>query len=74
MECRCDEIGEMYGDAALEYAEHLETVAEDGGQWLVRCPRTGVEWIKDFPSTRPPANGWACRLRRFPASDIAKPS
>jgi len=71
MYCRCDEdINEVYGDAALRYAEHLQTVAEDRGQWLVRCPRTGAEWVKDFPLD-PQASEWVgtCRLRRFPLTD-----
>lgn len=65
-------------DEASEYAEHLSTVVEEGGQWLVRCPRSGAEWVKDFPLD-PAAREWVgtCRLRRFPltpASDIANPS
>ena len=69
MDCRCGEITQLHGDAALHYAGHLETVAEEGGQWLVRCPDTGVEWIKDFPLDAA-ASEWigTCRLRRLPLS------
>jgi hypothetical protein len=72
MECRCNELTELHGEEALEYATHLESVAAERGAWLVRCPATGVEWVEDFlpdPTTRE----WIgiCRLRRFP---LANPS
>jgi hypothetical protein len=78
MDCRCneDELMELHGDQALEYARHLDTVTEDGGAWLVRCPQTGQEWVKDFPLD-PAAREWVgtCRLRRFPfARHFANPS
>ena len=57
----------MRGDEALAYADHLERVSEDGGQWLLRCPTSGAEWVEDFPLD-PREREWVgvCRLRRFP--------
>ena len=69
MECRCNDLTELHGDEALEYTMHLESVAAEGGAWLVRCPVTGVEWIEDF-LLDPAAREWigVCRLRRFPVA------
>lgn len=69
MECRCDDLAlqRLDGDEALAYREHLNKVAEERGQWLLRCPITRSEWVEDFPLD-PAGNGWVgvCRLRRFP--------
>ena len=69
MECRCDSLGlqQLDGDEALAYAEHLERVRADQGQWLLRCPNTRNEWVEDFPRD-PGEREWVgvCRLRRFP--------
>jgi hypothetical protein len=69
MECRCADtsLTELSGDDALEYAAHLKRVAEEKGQWLLRCPTTASEWVEDFPLD-PRNREWVgvCRLRRFP--------
>ena len=69
MECHCDDrsLRRLDGDDALAYREHLKQVAEERGQWLLRCPTTGTEWVEDFP-LEPSAREWVgvCRLRRFP--------
>jgi hypothetical protein len=69
VECRCDDpaVQRLDGDAALAYAQHLDRVTEDDGQWLLRCSDTGSEWVEDFPLD-PRNREWVgvCRLRRFP--------
>jgi hypothetical protein len=67
VECRCDELTGRYGDEAYEYTAHLVKVAEQAGQSLMRCPRTGLEWVYDFPLD-PAASEWigTARLRRLP--------
>jgi hypothetical protein len=69
VECHCDDqaLAQLSGDEALEYARHLEKVTEDEGQWLLRCPTTGREWVQDFPlDLREKEWVGVCRLRRFP--------
>jgi hypothetical protein len=67
VECRCEQLTWLCGDEADEYAAHLEKVAEQEFQYLMRCPRTGVEWVYDAPID-PAAKEWIgiARLRRFP--------
>jgi hypothetical protein len=70
VECRCEEVTYLYGEEAWEYAEHLDTVASQPGQWLVRCPNTGIEYVKD-PPVDPRSDEWVgtWRHRRFPLTD-----
>jgi hypothetical protein len=70
-QCRCDDptLAELLGDEALEYGRrHLEAVSEERGAWLVRCPMTGEEWVKDFPAIRwrEDLGDRPCRVRRLP--------
>ena len=57
MECRCAEVTYLYGDEAEKYAAHLENNREQAGQWLVRCPNTCIEFVKDVP-VDPAAREW----------------
>lgn len=67
MECRCQDITEIRGDEAFEYAErHLARVASERGAWLYRCPDTGQEWVLDAPKEWDTGHGGRGRLRRFP--------
>jgi len=52
MQCRCNEISELDGAAAVMYAdEHLQEVKVDSTNWIVEfvCPETGKRWIMDYP-------------------------
>ena len=52
MECACDSVFELDGNAAVEYArEHLDEVAIDHVDWLIhyRCSDTGRLWVRDYP-------------------------
>jgi hypothetical protein len=73
MECRCADtsLTELSGDDALEYAVDLERVAEEKGQWLLRCPTTASEWVEDFPLDQRIRRGSACAVSV--ASRCARP-
>jgi len=64
VDCRCDDasLWELQGDDALAYRQHLLRVEQQrGGQgWLMRCPRTGQEWVEDIPAE------FVIRLRKVP--------
>ncbi|MBW3592976.1 MAG: hypothetical protein KY396_04725 [Actinobacteria bacterium] len=65
MECRCDNITELYGTEAEAYAgEHLvrdETDTEAFEEQFA-CPDTGRVWLFDYPDRRGEEPGQA-RLR-----------
>jgi hypothetical protein len=67
MDCRCEDLGELHGDEASNYADqHLARVMSEprGGAWLYRCPLTSAEWILDFPREWDTGHGGRARLRR----------
>jgi hypothetical protein len=58
VECRCEEVTYLYGEEAWEYAEHLDTVASQPGQWLVRCPNPESSTSRTPRSIPALMNGW----------------
>jgi hypothetical protein len=65
VECRCQDIAEIRGDGAFEYAEqHLERVVQENGAWHYRCPTTGQEWVLDTTKEWDTGHGGRGRLRR----------
>ncbi|MCZ2290046.1 MAG: immunity 27 family protein [Anaerolineales bacterium] len=70
MNCNCQNISELEGNAALEYIEsHLSKIRVDGKTWQVfyECPLTGIQWVKDYPHSEYHGGG-SPRLRRLPLS------
>ena len=66
MKCRCDELIELNGSEATEYAEaHLVRIRTDSSGWVseFECPLTGYRWVKDYPCSNLHGGGNA-RLRR----------
>lgn len=65
LECRCQVLNNMTGDAAVDYVrQHLDETRSDGqGRTYYRCPDTGIGWTEErAPNTQ---YGEAqCRLRR----------
>lgn len=52
MECRCNEVTEVFGHEAEEYAAgHLRSdgTRSDGFEEDYRCPDTGRRWLLDWP-------------------------
>ena len=52
MECRCNDVDELYGGEAEAYAaEHLRRDDLDSERFEERysCPDTGRRWILDWP-------------------------
>ena len=65
MDCRCDNVTELYGDEAERYAgEHLSRDETDMETFEERfaCPDTGRRWLLDYPDRRGEEPGQA-RLR-----------
>ena len=57
MQCRCQDLVELEGNEATQYArDHLQVIKHDGETYtsLYRCPDAGIIWLKD-PSTKLPA-------------------
>jgi hypothetical protein len=68
MACRCNEITEMYGAEAEQYArEHLHTdeVRTEAFEEYLSCPDTGARFVLDYPERTASDPGQA-RLRRLP--------
>jgi hypothetical protein len=71
MDCRCakESLVELNGVEAAEYSRHLIRVKQQTGSqaWLMRCPKTGQEWVEDFPLDAG-AQEWVgtARLRKLP--------
>jgi|1186.fasta_scaffold140933_2 hypothetical protein len=66
MGCRCNEVPELYGDAAEQYAgEHLhrEETRTEAMEERYSCPDTGSEWLLDYPDRTEREPGQA-RLRK----------
>ena len=65
MECRCDTVGELYGNEAEAYAsEHLRRDETNTAAFEERfsCPDTGKRWLLDYPDRTEREPGQA-RLR-----------
>ncbi len=62
--CRCEVLNVMTGDAARDYARtHLDVVRSDGhGTTYYRCPQTGMTWAEEQAPA--PYAGTVRRLRR----------
>ncbi|MBC7344077.1 MAG: hypothetical protein H5U03_01370 [Clostridia bacterium] len=71
MKCRCEELYEITGVEAEEYArKHLIKIRTNGVVWRIeyKCPETGIHWIMDFPYGGAHGGG-PPRLRRRPPND-----
>lgn len=71
MKCRCEELSEIVGVEAEEYAhKHLIKLRTDGVLWTIeyQCPETGVHWVMDFPYGEAQGGG-PPRLRKHPPPD-----
>ena len=66
MDCRCEVLNVMTGDAARDYArQHLDEVRSDGhGTTYYRCPDTGISWAEEGA----PAS-YAGKVRRLRRAD-----
>ena len=55
--CECDQITQIDGAAAQDYAKHLRQVSIDFAKWevLYECPLTGRRWKEFYP--HPEAHG-----------------
>ncbi len=65
MDCRCENVRELYGDEAERYAtEHLRSDESDTEAFTERlsCPDTGARWLLDYPERTDDDPGQA-RLR-----------
>ena len=54
MNCQCEELTELFGNKAEEYAKnHLQKILIDVSKWETRyrCPEKGITWIMDFPQS-----------------------
>lgn len=74
MYCHCDEVDELSGDVARNYAhDHLVEVEVRayGWEWVFRCPDTQWVWLLDYARGAEPGNGPA-RLRRFDTAPAAR--
>jgi hypothetical protein len=51
MICECDQITQVDGAEAQDYAKHLRQVSIDSAKWEVtyRCPLTGRLWKEIYP-------------------------
>jgi hypothetical protein len=52
VDCRCNEVTELYAEEAERYArEHLvsDEVRSDAFEELLSCPDTGRRWRFDYP-------------------------
>ncbi len=52
MDCRCNDVTELYGQEAEAYAgEHLRAdgLRSDRFEEDYRCPDTGKRWLLDWP-------------------------
>ena len=51
MICKCNELEEINGRDAQDYAfEHLnKLLSGDNWETLYECPNTGIKWLEDFP-------------------------
>jgi len=68
MKCICQEITEIEGNDADEYAKnHLKQISVDAENWQItyKCPITGFRWLKDYPHSEYHAGG-SPRLRKMP--------
>ena len=65
MKCSCDELEELTGNEASDYAnKHLTDVRNDPVNWITEyeCPQTGVRYVLDYPHA-PYHGGGPPRLR-----------
>ena len=50
MKCRCNELNEIDGWEADDYAKgHLNKIRVSNWEIEFECPETGIQWIMDFP-------------------------
>jgi len=71
MKCRCNELFELVGAEAEEYAhKHLIKIRSNGVLWKIeyQCPETGMRWVMDFPYGEAHGGG-PPRLRRLSPSE-----
>lgn len=48
MDCRCEVLNVLSGDAARDHAVHLDITRSPGqGHTYYRCPATGVGWVEE---------------------------
>lgn len=76
MNCRCDEIEELFGSNAQHYArEHLKELDNDSAQWTTQyeCEDTGEIWIMDYPESERHGGG-SPRLKKVNANRSASES
>ena len=69
MNCRCEDITELWDDEARNYADsHLEEVEIRASGWevLYRCPVTARLWLEDYPRGSEHGGG-PMRLRQVEA-------
>jgi hypothetical protein len=67
MKCRCNELVELLGVEAEQYAHsHLIKIRANGESWSIayQCPETQIEWVMDFPYGEAHGGG-PPRLRRL---------
>ncbi len=65
MDCRCEQVRELYGDEAERYArDHLRSDETDEEAFAERlsCPNTGARWLLEYPE-RTDADPGQARLR-----------
>jgi RHS repeat-associated protein len=68
MSCQCNEITEMDGRKAQDYAEeHLRKVRIGNWETEFECPDTGIHWLMDYPHSELMGGG-PPRLRKLPIS------
>jgi hypothetical protein len=66
MKCRCNELIEIEGWEANEFAEvHLKIVQIKNWEIDYECPETGIHWLMDFPNGDWQGGG-PPRLRKLP--------
>lgn len=58
-DCKCNDIEQMQGAAAQEYAKHLRQVSIDSANWEVmyECPFTARRWKQFYPNSEAPGDG-----------------
>jgi Immunity protein 27 len=69
--CICSDVEEINGAHINPYcSNHLKIELVDGEKWQIiyKCPETGIQWLKDFPSSEYHGGG-VPRLRRLPLSE-----
>lgn len=67
--CKCEEMSELEGNAALHYIkQHLEMIEGKDWQIIYQCPITKIKWLLDYPHGEYHGGG-SPRLRKLPLID-----